>query len=206
MRYRAAPDWPAPVVVSQPRPGDFCCVPISGPVGVGVTIGQWLDGDRFQFYDHTEIYVGRADAAGPHGYTVSTYPSGQGKKALPCQPAVLPGSLWSSGLIDLTGTQRAGITEWALAHQDVGYGFLDYGALILHGLHVPAPGLREYIDSTRRMICSQYVDAAYAANSMRLFDDGRWPGYVKPGDLAKLLQALLLEHGTGRPGGTRLMF
>lgn len=205
MHYRAAPDWPAPVVVAQPRPGDFCCVPISGPVGVGVTIGQWLNGDRFQFYDHAEIYVGRADAAGPFGYTVSAYPNGQGRKALPCQPVALPGSLWSSGLIDLTGAQRAGITEWALAHQDTKYAFLDYGALILHAMHLNAGWLRSYIDSTKREICSQYVDSAYAANSVRLFDDGRWPGYVKPGDLARLLQSLLLVPRPGT-GTTRLLF
>jgi hypothetical protein len=194
VHYRADPGWPAPVVVAQPRPGDFVCVPISGPVGVGVTIGQWLDGDRFQFYDHTEVYVGRANADGPFGYTVSTYPNGQGKRALPCQPKDLPGSLWSAGLIGLTGTQRTGIVEWALAHQDTGYGFLDYGALILHGLHVPAPGLRAYIASTHRLICSQYVDAAYRINGVNLFEDGRWEGYVKPGDLAQLLQSRLREE------------
>lgn len=174
--------------MAQPRPGDFVCVPISGPVGVAITIGQWLDGDRFQFYDHTEIYVGQADDAGPYGYTVATYPNGHGKVALPCPPAQLPGSLWSSGLIDLTGTQRVGIVDYALANQNVGYSFLDYGALVLHALRIPVPGLRAYIDSTHRMICSQYVDAAYRLNGVHLFEDGRWEGYVKPGDLAKLLQ------------------
>jgi hypothetical protein len=174
--------------MAQPRPGDFVCVPVSGPVGFGITVGQFLDGDRFQFYDHTEIYVGRADAAGPYGYTVSTYPSGPGKRALPCAPASLPGSLWSSGLVDLTGTQRTGITQWALDHQDVRYSFADYGALVLHMLRVPAPGLREYIDSTEHMICSQYTVAGYRANGVELFPGADWPGYVKPGDLARLLQ------------------
>jgi hypothetical protein len=188
--HRASPaNWPAPVVLAQPRPGDFCCKPISGPVGVGITVGQWLDGDRFQFYDHTEIYVGQADDAGPYGYTVSTYPNGSGKRALPCQPAQLPGSLWSSGLIDLTGTQRVDITDWALAHQNIDYAFIDYGALVLHALHVPAPGLRAFIAGTGHMICSQYVDAAYRLNGVELFPDKRWEGYVKPGDLAKLLQS-----------------
>ena len=191
MHLRAVTNWSAPVAVRQPRPGDFCCVPVSGPVGFGIEAGQWLDGDRFQPYDHAELYVGRADAAGPYGYTVSTYPSGPGKRALPCPAARLPGSLWSAGLVDLTGTQRVDITAWALAHQDVGYSLADYGALVLHALRVPAPGLREYIASTRRMICSQYIDAAYRLNGVPLFDDGRWPGYVKPGDLARLLQARL---------------
>jgi hypothetical protein len=192
VHYRAVPvGWPLPVAVAQPRPGDFACVPISGPVGFGISVGQWLDGDRWGFYDHAEIYVGQADAAGPYGYTVSTYPDGHGRRPLPCDPAELPGSLWSSGLIALTGVQRAGIVAWALAHQDTRYGFLDYGALVLHALRIPAPGLREYIDSTHTMICSQFVDSAYEANGEHLFDDGRWPGYVKPGDLAKLLQSRL---------------
>lgn len=191
MHYRAVAGWPAPIAVSRPRPGDFCCVPVSGPVGLGITVGQWLDGDRFQFYDHTTVYIGKADAAGPFGYTVSTYPSGPGKRALPCPAWELPGSLWSSGLIDLTGTQRTGITAWAVSHQDTGYSFADYGALVLHMLRVPAPGLRGYIESTNRMICSQYVDAAYRLNGVQLFDDKRWTGYVKPGDLSGLLQARL---------------
>lgn len=180
--------WSPPVVLAQPRPGDFCCVPVCGPVGLGITVGQWLDGDRFQFYDHAEIYVGRADKAGPFGYTVSAYPDRRGKRALPCQPARLPGSLWSSGLIDLTGSQRVGITEWALAHDDTGYAFADYGALVLHRLRIPAPGLREFIAASGHRICGQFTDAAYAANGVPLFPDGRWEGYVTPGDLAMLLQ------------------
>lgn len=193
MRYRSAAGWPAPVALAKPRLGDFCCVPISGSVGLGIEAGQWLDGDRFQPYDHAEIFVEQADSAGQFGYTVSTYPNGHGKRALPCEPALVPGSLWSSGLWDLTGTQRTGIVAWALEYQDVTYSFADYGALFLHMLRVPAPGLREFIDSTHSMICSQFVDAAWTAGGVHLFDDRRWPGYVKPGDLAKLVQARIAD-------------
>jgi hypothetical protein len=193
MHYRPAypAGWPAPIVAAQVQPGDFCCVPVSGPVGFGISVGQWLDGDKFGFYDHTEIYTGQPDAAGPYGYTVSTYPDGRGRRALPCEPAQLPGSLWSSGLFSLSAGQRAGITGWALAHQGTEYSFLDYGAIFLHMLHVPAPGLRDYIASTGHQICSQFVDSAYSANGVHLFHD-RWPGYVKPGDLARLLKSRLL--------------
>jgi len=194
MHYRAAPvGWPAPIVLAPVQAGDFCCVPVSGPVGFGITLGQYLDGDRFQFYDHTEIYTGQADEAGPFGYTVSTYPNGHGRRPLPCPPAQLPGSMWSSGLFDLSGTQRAGIIEWALAHQGTGYSFLDYGALVLHALGVSDPGLQRYIAATGHMICSWFTDAAYLfGGEVHLFDDGRWQGYVKPWDLAKLLQAKML--------------
>lgn len=184
-------ELPPPVALAQPLPGDFCCVPIGGGVGIGIEIGQWLDGDRFQPYDHAEIYVGQPDSDAPHGYTVSAYPNGHGRVPLLRPPELLPGSLWSSGLISLTTAQRTGICAWAEERRDTKYSFADYGALFLHMLHVPAPGLREYIANTGHLICSQFVDAAYEASGRHLFDDGRWPGYVKPGDLAGLLQALI---------------
>jgi hypothetical protein len=85
-------------------------VPVSGRAGLLVEAAQWLDGDRFQPYDHAEIYAGGADDKAPYGYTISAYPDGQRKIALPVPAAVLPGALWSTGLIPLTPAQRAGIT------------------------------------------------------------------------------------------------
>jgi hypothetical protein len=185
--------WPAPIAIAEPRAGDFCCVPISGPVGLGISIGQWLAGDRFGFYDHAEFYVGEPDAAGPFGYTIGAYPGGARKVALPCRPAELPGSLWSSGLIELTDAQRLKLVAWAqhVVDEKIGYSFLDYAAIIAHMAHLPVPGLREYIDSTRHMDCSQVIDAGELFAGVHLFDDRRWPGYVKPADLSGKLQALL---------------
>jgi hypothetical protein len=184
---------PAPAALAPPAPGDFCCVPISGGAGLGIEIGQWLDGDKFQPYDHAEIFVGQADAAGPHGYTVSAYPDRNGRRPLPCPPAQLPGSLWSSGLIALADAERQAIIAWAMDHQQVKYSFADYGALALHHWHLDLPWLQSYIGSTKRLICSQFVDAAYAAAAVHLFQDQRWGGYVKPGDLAGMLQDLAAQ-------------
>lgn len=181
---------PAPVALVRPSPGDFCCVPVSGAVGFGIEFGQWLDGDKFQPYDHAEVYVGGASQDdAPYGYTVSAYPDGKGLKPLPCPPQELPGSLWSSSAVKLTQQQRTAICAWAGAHEDVRYSFADYGALVLHRLRLPAPGLREFIASSEHMICSQYVDTCFAACGVHLFDDGRWPGYVTPAMLAEMLQA-----------------
>jgi hypothetical protein len=177
--------------MAEPRPGDFTCVPVSGAVGLGISVMQVLDGDAWSEYRHTEVYTGEPDAAGRYGYTVSTYPGGHGRRALPCPAAELPGSLWSSGLVSLTSGQRAGITAWALANQDTGYSVLDYGALVLHRLGIQDVGLRRYIASTRHQICSQFTDCAYLENDVHLFDDGRWQGYVTPGDLAGLLKRLI---------------
>jgi hypothetical protein len=163
-------------------------VPIAGRAGILIETAQWLDGDRYQPYDHTEIYIGQADDAGPHGYTVSAYPSGHGRRPLPCPPAILPGALWSTGLIPLTPAQRAGIVAWCAEHQDVGYSWVDYAALTLRRLGISDPALRRRIASSSRMICSQYTDRAYSVNDVRLYADGRWDGFVTPGDLADLLQ------------------
>lgn len=182
------------------QPGDFTVCPISGDVGRGIEIGQWLlalaDGwprtrvRAMRPYDHAEIYIGQPDADGPHGYTIGAYPGGARKVALPCPPAELPGSIWSSGLIPLTAAQRTAIVAWAIDHIGTPYSFIDYLAIAAHGLHIPVPGLRAYIANTKHMICSQLCDADYAAAGVHLFDDQRWPGYVDPLDLADLLLTL----------------
>lgn len=43
------------------------------------------------------------------------------------------------------------------------------------------------LNADHREICSQVVDAAYLAAGLHLFDDGRLPGLVSPGDLYRLL-------------------
>lgn len=190
----------APICVAAPQPGDFCCIPVPGGLGLGIEIGEFLAA-RLQHqpaelrpYDHAEIYAGQADAAGPYGYTYSAYPrryaAGNGKRPLPCPAAQLPGAIWSSGLITLTPAQRSGIIAWCEAHPDVRYAFADYAEIAAHALHVPVPGLRDAIGDSRSYICSQYTDAAYRyGGGVRLFTDGRWPGYVTPWNLAALLLA-----------------
>lgn len=194
---------PAPICLAEPEPGDFCCVNISGDLGTGIELGQYLaaklqhqPGELLP-YEHAMVYVGLADKLGPHGYTYSAYPSNgkqgnTGKRALPCPPAQLPGSLWSSGLLGLTALERTGIVNWCAAHGDVKYSYLDYDAIATHALHIPVPGLRAYISSDGHLICSQYTDMSWSlGGGVKLFDDHRWPGYVTPWDLAAKLTALV---------------
>lgn len=185
----------AVVCLADPQPGDFCCIPAGGWLGTGIEVAQFLAGDRFQKYEHAEVYVGRPDAHGPHGYTVSAYPSNgkqgglTGLRRLPCAPRQLPDSIWSSGIIELTDVERSGIVAWCMTHTDVLYSWPDYGAIALQRLHVRLPIIKEYIASTGHMICSQFTDAAMLyGGDVHLFDDGRWPGDVTPGDLADMLE------------------
>lgn len=47
--------------------------------------------------------------------------------------------------------------------------------------------LREFIESTGHMICSELGDRARLDAGSHLFTDGRWPGYVKPSDTGRLM-------------------
>jgi hypothetical protein len=171
-------------------------------MGAGIEAGEYLAeklqgvrGAKLQPYDHAEVFVGQADKAGPHGYTYSAYPNnGQpgrtGKRRLPGPAALMPGSLWSSGIIKLTPAQRSGIVAWCVAHPCVSYSWPDYGAIGLRALGIKTARLAAYIKSTSSMICSYYSDAAFnRGGGVHLFDDGRWEGFVTPGDLAVLLQS-----------------
>lgn len=184
----------APICLADPKPGDFCCTPAGGDLGTAILIAQRLAGNHHPEYEHAEVYVGQADAKAPHGYTYSAYPDNgtpggrTGKRPLAGPARTMPGFIWSSGIIELSDQQRSGVVSWCEEHADVQYSWEDYGALVLSHLHIVPPGLRDYIASTKRMICSYYADSAmlYGAG-VHLFSDGRWPGDVTPGDLADML-------------------
>lgn len=188
-------------------PGDFACVPMAGPPGELVRAGQWLDGDGFQDYQHALIYAGQfvrtpdpslrdgkpvtiiGSGSGP--YVIEAMPGGARLRKLDCPPEDYPGALWSTGHITLTGAQRAMVTAAAWAYLRTPYSAADYFALAAHRLRLhPADNmLKNYIASTRHMICSQYVDRCYWDGSYHLFSDDRWPGYVTPLDLAHVIEA-----------------
>jgi len=172
----------------NPQPGDFVCVAIPGALGTLVKIGEWLYGFGYTPYEHVEIYVGQPDEQGIFGYTISTYPDGNGKRPLLCPVADLPSALWSTGKITVTDSQRQRIVNWCNGHADIPYSAADYFALAAHRLHIPVPGLKNFIADTGHMICSQYVDYAYMQAGVHLFNDNRWPGYVVPMDLAHLIE------------------
>jgi len=170
----------------NPEIGDFCCVPVSGPVGKLISFGEWLNGDGFSRYDHAEIYVGNPIGGyARYGYTFSAYPDGATYK--PLDDETRKNALWSTGHFDLTVNQRNNIVEICKSLEGTPYSVLDYFALAEHRFHFPVPFLKDYVSSTKHMICSQLVDLVYKESGVYLFNDGRWPGYVTPADLASLL-------------------
>ena len=167
-----------------PQPGDYACRSMGGTPGKLISIGEFLNGDGFSVYDHAEIYVGLPDKNAPYGYTMGAYP--EGAHLVPLQADQLNdgnGFLWSTGKILLTTEQRSAIVQNALLCKGIPYSWIDYFALAMHRFRIPVPGLKEFIESTKSMICSELVDWVYMQAGVHLFQ-GVWQGYVTPATLA----------------------
>jgi hypothetical protein len=182
------------------KPGDYACVRIAGSVGKFIEVGEWLNGDGFAPYEHALVFLGYFDSAprsgvptvgaGPGYWVAEAMPHGAQQRKLEYAPAAYPGALWSSSRLPgpLTPSERAEVVKAALSYLGTPYSVADYFALAAHRLHLAnAASLRNYVASSKHMICSQYVDACYADAGYHLFSDGRWPGYVTPLDLADLI-------------------
>lgn len=161
--------------MSTPLPGDFCCCDISGDVGGFIHLAQKLSGGPYSQYEHVFVYTG-------DGLAVQAEPGGAVE--IPCPNPQR--QLWSTGILSPTDDQRKTIVSWARAYADrhVGYSFLDYAAIFAHQNHLNFPGLRGFISYTGHMICSQLVDQCWANAKYHLFT-GRWPGFVRPSDMAE---------------------
>jgi hypothetical protein len=163
-----------------PLPGDFVCVPMGGESGKLIRFGEWLNGSGFVNYEHAEVKV-------TSNQTMGAYPGGAGLRNIPAEQWQ-DGWLWSTGHIPLTSAQRTKIIATAMSLQGTPYSAADYFAIAAHQLHLPgSPFLKGYIASSDHMICSQLVDYCYMKAGVHLFNDGRWPGYVTPADLANVL-------------------
>jgi len=146
-------------------PGDVGFATIGGRLGTMVSVGQAIIGDGCRF-THAWIYVGDGDVleAMPEGARVRPYAPGHG----PVYRLPLGGLIETEHLI---GTP---------------YSFADYLALALHHRAPRAritAWVRRYVTDSGHMICSQLVDHMLCRAGYHVFDDGRLPQDVTPGDL-----------------------
>jgi cell wall-associated NlpC family hydrolase len=160
-----------------PLPGDFALTRISGITGRAIAAGQAIIGDASPV-QHALIYVG-------NGMIVQAMPGGA--ELISLEEASEP-VIWSSGLIPLTDSQRDAMVLEAVALVGTPYSYLDYVSLGLAHFRVRPAWVTDFIADSGHLICSQLVDEVYLRASVQLFDDGRLPGDVTPGDLYKLLR------------------
>jgi hypothetical protein len=163
------------VIHQIPEPGDIGLTSISGPVGWGIRLGQWLNGDGFGEYEHAFVVV-------DGGELVEAQPRGARVRPLSVFPRAV--FVCPDGL---TEAQREAVCTAARGYLGTPYSFADYAAIAAHRLHLPLPGLRRFVASSRHMLCSQLADQCFQDAGVQLFNDGRWPGFVTPGSLYDLL-------------------
>lgn len=152
--------------------GSIGLTQIHGGVGKMIRFGQWLNGDGFADYEHAFVYVGGTMIveAEPGGARRVPFHYNLARTAwLPCPERY--GDAVADAAVDYVGTP---------------YSFADYLALAARRLHIPVPGLREYIGESGHLICSALADRAAFQGGWHLFSDGRWYGDVTPGDLYEL--------------------
>lgn len=161
----------------EPRPGDIGVTQITGNVGLLIRAGQFLNGTGFANYEHAFVYVGNgliveAEPGGAREVELTEY-NGRDVAWLRCPDQHR----------DTVAAAAQRFTDPA-----VPYSAADYFALAAHRLRLPVPWLRGYVRSSGHMICSQLADRAAALGGWHLFADGRWDGYVTPGDIWRLIQ------------------
>ncbi|MET9480966.1 hypothetical protein [Streptomyces sp. NPDC006638] len=147
---------------------------IHGVTGALVAAGQALIGDAAPV-QHALIHAG-------DGMIVQAMPGGA--ELLPLGEASAP-VVWSS--LPLTWEQRYDLMYHARALVGTPYSYVDYLSLGLAHFRVRPSWVTDYVADSGHMICSQLVDETYLRAGVHLFDDGRLPGDVTPGDLYTLL-------------------
>ncbi|WP_035796407.1 C40 family peptidase [Kitasatospora mediocidica] len=159
-----------------PQPGDIGLTSIVGAVGWGIRLGEFLLGDGVTPYEHAFIVLDDNTLleAEPGGARIAGLDEYAGRHVEYVSP-------------ELSTEQRYAICAAARNLINTPYSAADYFAIAAHRFHIPAPGLRRYISDRGHMICSQLVDQCYQDAGVQLFNDGRWPGFVTPADLALLL-------------------
>jgi hypothetical protein len=162
-------------MTKQPRPGDFGLTRIGGFVGWWIGMGQLITGDASR-YTHAFIVLDDETVI----------------EAMPGGALITPLSEYYPGravfsTLDLTDEQRVKIVEEGRALKGIPYSFLDYLALALAHFGFKPKRLRKYITTKGHMICSQLVDEVYRRAGVHMFNDGRLPQDVTPGDLANYL-------------------
>lgn len=155
-------------------PGSFGLTRMGGIGGWFAWLGQRISGDgsrwthAFFVLDNDQIIEGRPGGARIKG--IEEYASRT--EVLFCDP--------------VGNEPRARLVATARGLEGAKYNWLTYPALGMLALGIRWEWLRRFARRPESgMICSQLVDYVYMTNGIHLFDDGREPMDVTPGDLAR---------------------
>jgi hypothetical protein len=177
--------------MSDYKPGSYFLAHITGPVGYGIALGQALAGSGSR-WTHAGLILeadGTILEAEPGGARIANISKYDGRPLLVSDGPVRKWALdWAARYPGASRVpipeKRAAVVAEARKLVGVPYSPTDYLALALLHLHLPSKWIRDRVQSSGHMICSQLVDAVYLRAGVHLFSDGRLPGDVMPADLA----------------------
>lgn len=160
----------------MPNPGDIGLTKIRGFAGKFVFLGQWFVGDLSP-WTHAFILLDDDTVieAMPGGARITPLSDYEGREIL-----------WSE--FPLADEQRLRIVAEARSLEGTPYSFADYVALFLERVGFRFGIVKRYVTSSGHMICSQLCDEVYRRCGIHLFDDGRMPQDVTPGDLHRVFR------------------
>jgi hypothetical protein len=184
-------------IYNPPRPGDIGLVTMGGASGRLIRLGQWLNGDGFENYEHAFVCT---DETGPGGklMIVEAQPHGAVFRELHYAPDTVHWCTWLSQ--GLSPVDRAAISQAAIDCIGVPYSYLDYFSLVAKRLNVPDILLRDYVKSTDHLICSQLCAWAYYEAGCPIWPGQDWTGDDTPGDLYQMDMKMRAAFAdSGRP-------
>lgn len=191
--------------ITTVKPGMFGLSVIGGKVGKLVRLGQRIVERQDYTYTHAFLVVdnNRVIEAEPGGATFAPLEKYADREDvvfsdLPVSLAVAEGmAQWrtigytfpeSDAAQTYEGILRRRVVAFGQQCEGVEYNYLDYFALALERMHIHLGFVQHRVERQDRMICSQLVDWAYQQVGIHLFDDGRMPFDVTPGDLEGFLR------------------
>lgn len=178
--------------MSDFKPASFFLTQVSGPVGFGIGIGQALCGEPSR-YGHAGIVEdtdGKTIEAQPGGAIEGHISHYFGRPLLICDGPILSTLekadpfMNADTLAAYEQRLRNGVVTEARKLIGVPYSALDYFALAALHLGLPNTWIRNRVEKSGHLICSELVDLSYKRAGIQLFQDDRMPGDVLPSDLA----------------------
>lgn len=160
-----------PAHLAALRPGDFLLVQRRGPISAAIRLVT-----RSEVSHAAIVYRGAGGApfvleALRAGATVTPLRQFAGVKTV------------GTGRLPLSDEQRAQVRDAADDLRGTKYGFLDLLSVGLMQYGIFWGWVRRRAQRQDRLICSQLVDELLRRVGFQVYDDGRWPGDVTPGDL-----------------------
>lgn len=163
----------------DPQAGDFAVIRTND--WTGRLIRWWTRSD----YNHAAFFVSPTQVveAEPKGAQLTNWSRYAGRADGGCDAEVAT----SAGMWLLTDEQRVAAFPVGMAMVGTPYNWLDILSVGLLQWGIKPRWVRNRVRSSQTLICSQLVDACRTALGDHLFQDGRLPMDVTPGDLAHLI-------------------